>query len=223
MLQNKTGKRSSRVASDLPPLAHPPRPASVSTCSTQSQTASWTALVAEVVAPERTRATALQGEVKQLKASLKELRDRGCSDQDDAREEQARQAREAEELWATQKAELLAQLAAQQVVASEHEAERGRWQELEKQLRAQAENGVEVGQRCHEDLQAMRQQLTCSQIDAKDLQKQIATLKTENDAVLQERDLLLQRLEEQQAETDARVDALEQRFMETLHAKTSGK
>lgn len=200
---------------NLPPLSQA-APAPARTASAQVQTKSWDSLLTEALAPERQRCTALQAELKSLRAQLKE-KERAWE------VNSSTQAQELEKQWTSERADLEAQLAAlrdgQEAVRAEHEAERQRWQTTEHELRTLLENAKDAGKTGREDVGVLREQLTKSQQDVKDLHRQIAKLREENAAMATERDMLMQRLEDEQQEQMARVDALEQRFLEKAAQK----
>eukprot|EP00435_Cladocopium_sp_Y103_P052725 s1365_g16.t1 len=94
------------------------------------------------------------------------------------------------------------------------EASDERWQkeEMEKDLSSQLEAARKARADCREEMDALQDQLRRSQDDMKSLQKQMAALKEEHRAVAKERDDLLQRLEDEQAEMIARVAAMEEQL-----------
>lgn len=94
------------------------------------------------------------------------------------------------------------------------EASDERWQkeEMEKDLSSQLEAARKARADWCEDMDALQDQLRRSQDDMKSLQKQMAALKEEHRAVAKERDDLLQRLEDEQAEMIARVAAMEEQL-----------
>mmetsp|Transcript_48830 Transcript_48830/g.87934 ORF Transcript_48830/g.87934 Transcript_48830/m.87934 type:complete len:252 (-) Transcript_48830:93-848(-) len=222
MLANKRSSKSASpkppklqaASNDLPPLSNPPSaPGSVRTTSAQTQTTTWEKLIAEAVAPEKQRCTSLQAELKTLKAQLQE-KERELHLQSDAKA----LAAELEQRWASERAELQAQAAAfcheRDAARAELETQRMQWLEKEKELRSQIGSAQEYGKSTREDLTELREKYGRSQEDVKGLHKQIAALREENAKVAQERDQLLQRLEDEQREMMARVDAVEQRLLQ---------
>ncbi|CAK9023832.1 unnamed protein product [Durusdinium trenchii] len=89
-----------------------------------------------------------------------------------------------------------------------------RWQkeEMEKDLSSQLEMARKARELCREEVDSLEDQLRRSQDDMRSLQKRMAALKEEHAAVTKERDDLLQRLEDEQAEMIARVAAVEERL-----------
>lgn len=94
------------------------------------------------------------------------------------------------------------------------EASDERWQkeEMDKDLSSQLEAARKARADCREEMDALQDQLRRTQDDMKSLQKQMAALKEEHRAVAKERDDLLQRLEDEQAEMIARVAAMEEQL-----------
>lgn len=218
MLANKRGSLSagpkSRVKStlhELPPENRSSPTPPVQKVNAQVQTTSWTSLVSEVVAPERQRCTALQGEIKALRGLLKQKEQERHSD-DDAEVQQMKRH------WDQERADLEAQIAAllqeREVAVQRHDAERGQWQDVERELKSELEAARSAARHGREDMGCLRENLERSQNDVKDLQKQISALRTDHAAVVQERDRLLQQLEREQTEMMARVDAMEQRMLQ---------
>jgi chromosome segregation ATPase len=211
MLANKRGSKSPKHRqqasdNDLPPLN---RNSPVHNASTQVQTSSWNSLLAEALAPERQKCAALQGEIKALRAQIKE-RER-------EREHEGEECtRQLEQQWLDDRARLEAEISAlrsdRDAALAESEAEKLRRQELELELKKHLDSANESARNDREDACFLREELGKSQSDVKGLQKQIAALRAENAAVAQERDRALQQLEEEQSKMMARVDAMEQRL-----------
>lgn len=224
MLANKRGSKSPKMRrqasdNDLPPLT---RNSPVQTASSQVQTTNWASLIAEVTAPERQRCTALQAEIKALRAQMKE-KERARERVEDTStqrleqqcaEECAKMRAELEEERSKFQAELEALRCEKDAAIAERDAEKLRRQELELEWKKLGDSANESARHAREDAILLREELDKSQIDAKGLQKQIAALRAENAAVAQERDRALQQLEQEQSEMMARVDAMEQRLLQ---------
>lgn len=214
MLANKrTTKSASPKPSTLTPLNQstrsptPPPLSAASLCNIQTQTATWSSITAEVLGPERQRVTALQAELKTIKALLK---DKETSAEDELKEKQRQQAERIAELEA-QVSSLQSEL---HLSSNDLIQQRDAAQAECKLLTAKLSRADELGHRNREDLDLLRADLVHSQDTAKSLQKQLTNLTLENEKVSAERDRLLKELEEQQAEMIARVEAVEQRFQE---------
>lgn len=194
------------------------------TSSAGCQTVGWQVLLAEAIASERARVKALEAELKALSAkysacvkdcekstALQEAQAAGAALAADL--EAMRQAHEAERLQFEAerlqfKAERLQFEEERQQFRQDHE----RWQEERASLLREATSAGQSEKRCAEELEHLRKQLRSCQEDATVLRRKYAKLQEESDALTRERDHLLHRLEVEQAEMIARVDALQQRM-----------
>mmetsp|Transcript_64114 Transcript_64114/g.137732 ORF Transcript_64114/g.137732 Transcript_64114/m.137732 type:complete len:250 (+) Transcript_64114:75-824(+) len=204
-----------QAARDLPPLqrsapsAPPPR-----TSCAGAQTQSWPTLISEALAPERSKSAALQSELKALRAELKEREDgvRAAGDQAAEEAERTRLALE-EELAALRQANAEAM--------NGHEEERRRWDEERSQFQEEKRRWREEQRAWQEERQGLRHdaslvgelrgELEHRNDDICELRRNYKALQEESKALAQERDLLLERLETEQAEMMARVEKLERR------------
>lgn len=221
MLANKRGSGSRRnsparapAPPELPPLPpQAPQQPSIRTASAACQTVSWSALTAEVLAPEKARTQALQAELKALRAQMKERE--GAAIAADAAAASDAEARSA----------LVAELeAARQLLSQERadrEEERRAWLEEQQRLQDQVAAAGGVEKRRAEDLEHLRAELMRSKDDAAvlrkkfgPLQQEVEALTRERDSLSKEKDHLLQRLEVEQAEMMARVEVLQRKMDE---------
>mmetsp|Transcript_46758 Transcript_46758/g.138139 ORF Transcript_46758/g.138139 Transcript_46758/m.138139 type:complete len:260 (-) Transcript_46758:16-795(-) len=228
MLSNKKGPRKNSLPPALP--ATPPQAPQMKSTATQCVT--WAVLQAEAAAPERSRANALEAEVRRLKAQLREREEGAEGVQARALEEAElrRQALERELAAARQAASDAA--AAREQQRQSLEEERSRFEEErqlfdEERLRWQAERGEHLAaegrwQEERGSLQAeaaqlpkLRGDLEQSRGDLDKLRLAFKELQGELKGLGEERDHLLHRLETEQAEMMARVEKLE--------AKRSGR
>lgn len=218
-------RRSNQTVMDpLPRLdQRSPTPPSRTT-SVGCQSISWAVLLSEAIAPERARVKALEAELKALRAQHGALvKDR----------EESTALQEAEEAGAALAAELEALRQRHEEALARHDAERSahdeerqqfqierqqfqqdreQWQEERANLLREASSASGAEKRCVEDLEHLRKELRCCKENSADLRRKYAALQEESEALTRERDHLLQRLEVEQAEMIARVDALQQRM-----------
>lgn len=225
MLANKRGGRKSpsrkkeAAASMLPQVGsgehrESPYPKE----STEScQTMSWSAVLAEAVAPERQRIATLQADLKALKAQLKGREEGARGMEAREREEADRQAQalaalqaELERLREDSKAELEAR---EVELRAEFADERRLWEAQVEKLKREVANAAEARKLDSEDFERMRAELEKAKADCKEVRKKDAGIKEQLAAVSAERDALLKRLEAEQAEMIARVEALDRRMM----------
>eukprot|EP00933_Yihiella_yeosuensis_P066318 TRINITY_DN7054_c0_g1_i1.p1 TRINITY_DN7054_c0_g1~~TRINITY_DN7054_c0_g1_i1.p1 ORF type:complete len:265 (-),score=82.90 TRINITY_DN7054_c0_g1_i1:56-850(-) len=221
MLANKRGSKSASpkpssltpMSSTTPTSIHSHSPEPVSMRSSEAQTHSWNTILTEVVAPDRQRITALQGEIKALRARLKDK---------ELGEDAEAQAKQREEAQAKRIADLEAEMDAlrqerDRQVADMQKERDGALEEC-KELKSKLNEASEFSKRGREDLDLMRADLAKSKEMAKGLQAQLTTMSAESAALAEERDQLLQKLEDQQEEMNARVDAIEKRLAEKAAA-----
>jgi len=193
MLANKRGQTKARR--ELPPLEHHVPPP-VSTATSSTQTASWASVCAEIVAPEKSRALALE-------------KDAGEREADDQRREAELQAnlRESERRRGELEVELEAARQAAAEAAAAREEERCRWQRDQREWQEERTILKEDAARCSD----LRRELEKRNADIADLRKAYNKLEEESTALGLERDQLMQRLEVEQVEMMKRVDELEKR------------
>mmetsp|Transcript_41065 Transcript_41065/g.113114 ORF Transcript_41065/g.113114 Transcript_41065/m.113114 type:complete len:239 (+) Transcript_41065:34-750(+) len=217
MLSSKRGSKSMSPNTrpqhaqtpDLPPLPspspvppwHPPKPRNLGTAT---QTASWASLVAEITGTERHRATAFHAELKAIRMQLRDA-------ENAAKESEVEQRAEAA-TWSETRAALEDELAEarRRIVATEaaYEEERAA---LLVEADARRRNLEDVDflrsdlERCREELESVRS-------ERQNLKRSNLALKEEARVLVQERDALLERFEEEQAEMLARVERMERRI-----------
>ncbi|CAJ1343163.1 unnamed protein product [Effrenium voratum] len=225
MLAEKGSKRRSKT--ELPPLSPPPPV--VTTAEAQVQSTSWEALLKEALAPELQKQRALQSDLKALQLRLKEKQCELDAQSEAHAAEQAQWAedrRSVEDFKKTMEKARTQWLQEQQALEASHnllsaelrsarselEAERYQREELEKDLASQQDSARKARAQSREEVEVLQDQLRRSQDDMKSLQKQMAALKEEHASVAKERDDLLQRLEDEQAEMILRVAAVEERL-----------
>eukprot|EP00445_Apocalathium_hangoei_P009872 CAMPEP_0203872936 /NCGR_PEP_ID=MMETSP0359-20131031/19495_1 /ASSEMBLY_ACC=CAM_ASM_000338 /TAXON_ID=268821 /ORGANISM="Scrippsiella Hangoei, Strain SHTV-5" /LENGTH=259 /DNA_ID=CAMNT_0050791627 /DNA_START=80 /DNA_END=859 /DNA_ORIENTATION=+ len=228
----KGGKQPSSKSQLLPQCpSNLPRPAQTppatpglrTTAATCTQSVTWEVLAAEAAASERSRANSLQKQVKALQAQLKEREASAGDDQGhaEAASEAARRvvALEAEvEALRRSSSEATAALEAERKLREEgsREAEEGRrqveeerrkrlderdsWEKEREALRADASRATWLDQ----ELEKSREEFRSSRQAHK-------ALEADFEALGRERDVLLERLEVEQAEIMARVAKLEKK------------
>jgi len=225
MLANK---RSSKSASPKPKLLHasatdlPPLPQAAShdgatsrlhTASTQ--TLSWQALLTESIMPERERISALQAEMKAMRALLRDRDQDTRTLEARGREEEERLA----EIHFAYKAELDGLWQQHEERLTEANAKLHASQDRCAALEAQVAALQAAALQDREDMQSLRCALDDKRGDVISLKKKNAAVQDELATVSRERDRLLERLEVEQAEVMARVNAMERR-MELRSAKS---
>merc|ERR1712070_178567 len=213
-----------KLTSELQPLPpvqmQAPSQPRAATATVACQTTAWNVLVAEAVASERTRSQALQAELKALRAQMED------------REEAARAAdaaaAESAEAHGTLALELHAARRSLDEARAFHEKEkeaweeeRRSWQEERARLKREADLAGSSERRGVEDIEHLRSELKRSKDEAAALRKKLGALQqdmqsltTEKNALAKEKDSLLERLEQEQAEMMARVEALDRRIAE---------
>lgn len=228
MLANKGGMkaksaspkppRAQSLSADLPPLSQalapnraeaplPPRSSLTSpgVAAASQTTPQWSTLMADATASERQRTGVLQEKLRAAREQLQSLQIQVQEAHGCAEEEATARARAEAELAVVQNAEAAAQAA--------HHAERRDWQAecaaLRRKAAAAAADAEAAGrQECDEIERELRE----ARRECADLRKQLAAAQTSVGDLSGERDLLLVRLETEQAEMIARVDALQKRF-----------
>jgi len=204
-----TPNKMQALAADMPALLRQPPTAK----TVAVQTMPWSAILDEAVSPERARISSLQAEVKKVRALLSEReallkeREEGTRGAEDA-------ARRHQQAYDELVAELEAVRRAHREAQAEHQDECQRWQEERAALVRGVEASDEAGRRDHKDLEHFRAELRRSQEDCTTSKRKCSALQEENSALAKERDSLLQRLEVEQADMIARVDALQRRMSE---------
>lgn len=239
MLANKrSSKRSSpkkqRASLELPPLPQQQRapapaarqqrapapapqeqraPVPARTAAAGSQTAAWHVLVAEATAPERARVQALQAQLKALRTQTEEHEEAAAIAQVASASVNAANATLALELQAV-KQQLEEERAAR-------DAEREQWAVDREWLQDEVAATSGAEKRGVEELERLRAEVRRSKDDVAALRKKCGALQQDSEALARERDALaeekshlLQRLEVEQAEMIARVDALQRKMSE---------
>jgi len=218
MLMQKRGSRGPSPKRELPPLPPSP-PAAPQKTSSSAQTITWPVLEAEAAAPERSRGNALDREVKSLKAELKACKQDVSRLREDAGSAQAQALEEAEQ----QRRELERELAALRQAKADVDAARAederRFDEERRRWEEQRSRFLEDGRQWEEERQAQQAQskqlgrvlaeLEQSKVDHGELRVSYKDLQEQMRALGMERDVLLERLETEQAEMMARVEKLE--------------
>lgn len=213
-------KEATSELQPLPPVSLQAPQMRTASSSTSCQTTSWNVLVTEAVASERTKTQALQAELKALRAQMKERADAVSAAEALAASHADARDQVASELEAAQRM-LDEARAAHEKERAAWEEERQSWKDERAQLQREASAAGDAEKRGIEDLEYLRTEAKRSKDDAaavrrkcSELQQQLDALAREKDALSKEKDHLLQRLEFEQAEMIARVDALQQKMSE---------
>jgi chromosome segregation ATPase len=210
----------SQATSELQPLPPSRQAVHTRTLATGCQTVAWDVLVSEAVATERIRTQEMQSKLDALRAQLQEHEKAGAA----AKAAATSRADGYEALMA----ELLATRQSLEEEQAAHRKEQEAWEEerqgwMEEKVRWQREVAAagDAQRRHADDLQHLRSELKCSKEDTAvlrkkccSLQKELELLGQEKDSLSREKDTLLERLEVEQAEMIARVDALQRQMLE---------
>lgn len=179
-------------------LVHAPPAAAITTTATVgltavagTQTSPWSALMAEALVPERLRADDFEAEVVELQARLRHVEEHSSARI--AQLETERQALRAE-------------------CDEERQHAREELADLIRQLSAAAAEGDRRGQ---SKLEGLRRQLEDNQQECVELRLQCTELRDSCKGLADERDELMVRLEREQIDMMARVEAMERRMSKT--------
>uniref|UniRef100_A0A7S4QA31 Uncharacterized protein n=1 Tax=Alexandrium monilatum TaxID=311494 RepID=A0A7S4QA31_9DINO len=220
LASNRSSKRVSPKPRDLPPDLPPRPPSSAPPSATSSgvQTASWSALAAEVLAPEKARVSSLQRELATLKASAREREEGRKAAAAQAEEEAALNNRTSEAALEALRQEHAKALATMEEERRAWQEERARFLQDQREWREErAALKSEVAR-----MGGMRAELVQRNETIDELRQDCRELQGRSKALAQERDELLERLEVEQAEMMARVAKLERHSVRSQSISSTG-
>lgn len=218
MLQNKRSssepvKRKERPApkvpsnQKLPPLSQSSTPPTSGSANEGTQTRSWTDLLQESLAPEKQRCQAFQQEARASKVRAEKLEER-LKEMEEAQRQQGSSSASTSRI-----SELEGQLqtASQQRDEARFNLQKANavWEEERAALQRDLNQALAARK---EDSDFLRAALEKEKAEKASLSKKCQGMEGDIAALTQERDVLLQRLEEEQKTMVARVHALEEQI-----------